>query len=800
MARLELTAGGTGDRWSRPVLRQPEQTSEEGIRLGDALGVLRRNLGLIALITAITTGGTFYFLSQQVPLYRATAVIRLTDARGALTGGIGGTDGEKLIGRGSDPLLSQLEVLKGRTVLGEVIDREGLRLASVPAVRIALSGSPSASTSTDTVQLHFTDGEVTAESGGQTTRAPYGAPLTVGGLTMVVPARPEVPEARVSVLPRDLAIDDLARNLAATPRGGTDAVEVQYTSSDPALAQRVVNTAISVFQSASADAAQQQSRRRRLFLQAQLSSVDSVLATMQNSLSAFRSENQVFSSRDKISTEQSGLMSLDVQLEELAADRKMYQTLLSQIAARGANRQDVVRTLVSSPGVASNPVVTQLYTQLVQYETARDSLMTGALGATVNHPDVQRLAALITSTQDRLIDAVRSHVSAVDARIAALSGLRARNAGEIATLPTTEAEEVRLVQQVETTQRMGDELRGELQRARIEEAVEAGQVEVVNAAPLPIKPLNAGRSLKLALGLAFGLFLGGGLAFAREHLNTTIRRREDVEDALQVPGLAVIPQISSGRGVKRFSVPMRLALPGRNGRSEPGSVGNRELVTVSDLQSSGAEAFRMLRTNLLFSQSVGGLKTIVVTSATPGEGKTTTSANLAATFAQQGMRALLVDCDLRRARLHRMFGIDLAPGLTEMILGHNPAQEMVRPTDVPGLWVLPAGTLPPNPAELLGGSRMKRALQLLSEQYDVVVLDTPPLMAAADAAILGAGVDGVVLVVRAGQTERGAAQFAMQQLHGVGARVLGAVLNDPDAQVPLYGGYYYYNYYATETA
>lgn len=223
------------------------------------------------------------------------------------------------------------------------------------------------------------------------------------------------------------------------------------------------------------------------------------------------------------------------------------------------------------------------------------------------------------------------------------------------------------------------------------------------------------------------------------------------------------------------------------------------LVAAAHTHSTGAEAYRTLRTNLIFSQAVQSLKTIVVTSASPGEGKTTTAANLAVTFAQQGMRVLLVDCDLRRARLHKMFNVPREPGLTELILDHEVPTEVIRGTPVENLSVLTSGTLPPNPSELLGGPRMERVLEVLREQFDMIVLDSPPLLAASDASVLGTKTDGVLLVVRAGQTERGAAQQAVQQLAVVGARVVGAVLNDPDAKVPQYGGYYNYEYYGEES-
>ena len=158
------------------------------------------------------------------------------------------------------------------------------------------------------------------------------------------------------------------------------------------------------------------------------------------------------------------------------------------------------------------------------------------------------------------------------------------------------------------------------------------------------------------------------------------------------------------------------------------------------------------------------------------------------------MRVLLVDCDLRRSRIHKMFSIPREPGITELILGQVEQDAVVRETAVPGLYVLPSGVLPPNPSEMLGGEKMKRTLASLTEAFDLIVLDTPPLLAASDAAILATIADGVVLVVRAGVTEAEAGQQAIAQLQSVGARVVGAVLNDHDSKLQQYGGYYNYEY------
>jgi capsular exopolysaccharide synthesis family protein len=258
-----------------------------------------------------------------------------------------------------------------------------------------------------------------------------------------------------------------------------------------------------------------------------------------------------------------------------------------------------------------------------------------------------------------------------------------------------------------------------------------------------------------------------------------------MERLLRVPGLAVIPQIASARRL----APLRLAGQGTNGNGRRALTGgSRDLIASTQVYSSGAEAYRTLRTNLIFSQAVQSLKTVMVTSARKGEGRTTVASNLAVTFAQQGMRVLLVDCDLRHPKLHTIFDLPRQPGVTQLVLDQADVGEVIRETSLEGLFLVPAGASPTtNPSDLLGSVRMGEVLEELGADFDIVLLDTPPLLATtAGTAVLGRQADGVLLVVRAGHTNREAAQDALQQLNAVGARVVGAVLNDSDVRMEEY--------------
>lgn len=791
--------------------RGEDAPGDETIDLRQLLSTLRQRVWLIAAMAIIALAGTAFVVLRQAPKYRAAAAIRLYDERQAVAGGIAGAALDQAMGRSSELLYSQLQVLRSRTLASAVVDRLGLRLRPVNGgLRYGLlqqvivpEGTPG-----DTLSFEFEPGEYQVRSGvGAPARAPYGVGVQVEGVQVMVPEPPGADAAQFVVRSQGEAVDWLLASLRAVPRERTNVVDVDFTADDPVLAQRVVNAVVEEFRAASVREAQQQASRRRVFVEAQLAQTDSVLAEAQAGLMAFQRREEVYSLEQKFMAQQSGQLTLDIRREELASDLGMLRTLLKRL--EGAARPDsALNTLISAPTVAQNPLVSQLSSQLAGYETELASLTTGSWGLAEGHPDVQRLSKLVAETRTRLVDAVASHVMALEARLNALDQLRARSALALKALPETGAEEARLRQQVQTIHKMADQLREEYQRARIAEAVEVGQVAILDAALAPGAQLDDHRGMKLGLGLLTGLLLGAGLAFLLEQMNTTIRGREDLEAALGVPGLAVIPHFDlPGAAAQAAGWAPRLrrllgaGQGGAGANRGSGNGGGVELVTMTDQRFGGSEAYRVLRTNLLFSRAGQRLHTLVVASAVPSEGKTTTTANLAVTFAQQGMRVLLVDCDLRRARAHNLFNLGREPGLTQMLIGAADAAKAIRTTDVEGLYVLPAGALPPNPAELLGSREMQELVERLKGEFELVIFDTAPVLVAADAAVLAKQVDGTVLVVRAGATDRGASQQALHQLRLVGARVLGAVLNDPDTSIKASGdrySYYSYKYYGEE--
>jgi capsular exopolysaccharide synthesis family protein len=652
----------------------------------------------------------------------------------------------------------------------------------------------------DTFYLAFSNDGFTVGNGTRETRLAYGDPYKAVGLRFAITAKPQVDKGILVLSPRELTIDRVLEKLRVSPREETDVVDVTYDDAVPEVAQRVVNILIGTFENVDVRQAQGEFRRRRIFLEEQLREIEPQLARAEQALASFRSRQEGFSARDRLQAQQTALVALDMRQEELSADRRTFASLLQRLQdSLAQGKHDELRTLISAPQVGVNPVIGQLYQQLAQYQATRDSLTTGPWRSAPGNPDVARLDQLISAAERRLVGAVRGQVATLDAHIEALSNLRKTNAAAIASLPRAQSNEDQLTRQVESNRTLADQLKLEYQKARMAEAVEAGQVEVMDWAPLPYRPLPRLRALRLLLGVLLGLSLGGGIALLRDSTNSRVRRRVDLEQEMQIPVLSVIPRITilsdGDRSLRRLSA----KLVSRNGsgadRIAHGSSQLAHAQTAAGFMSpAGSEAFRLLRSSLKWTQRDGSAKTLAISSALSEEGKTTTSANLAVVYALEGKQVLLIDCDLRRPRLHKVFHVPQSPGVAQVLrAGLDPATA-VRDTSFQGLSFLPSGRETDAIADFLGSDRMRALLAAVSEHFDVIIIDTPPVLGVADAVALGPLVDGVLMVVGAGTTDRHAVEQALSQLASAGARVVGAVLNDSRGEVERYDGNDYYGY------
>lgn len=302
----------------------------------------------------------------------------------------------------------------------------------------------------------------------------------------------------------------------------------------------------------------------------------------------------------------------------------------------------------------------------------------------------------------------------------------------------------------------------------------SNNIRPLDSALRPASPIEPNLRSSVVLGFALGLMLALALAFFVEFMDRSVKSQEDIEVNIGLPFLGFVPSVDLGTISERRP---------------------RDLYILEHPNSTVAECCRVVRTNILFCSPDKPLKTLVVTSSNPVEGKTMTVVNLGIVMAQSGHSTLIVDTDMRRPRLHKALGVSNENGVSRLIVGETDIDSAVKSTDVPGLYLLPCGPIPPNPAELIQTEKFAAMAKKLSERFDRVIFDSPPVMAVTDAAVLSRVVDAAVIVVRAGRTPRDSVVRAKQLIRAVNPNIIGVVLNDVNLKNPHYANYYQYYQY-----
>ena len=407
---------------------------------------------------------------------------------------------------------------------------------------------------------------------------------------------------------------------------------------------------------------------------------------------------------------------------------------------------------------------------------------------------VEQLKKQLAEAKARIVKNIATQYEVAKQREAKLSAALGQSKGEAIQQNRESIELNMLKQKLDTDRKIYDDLLQQSRRAGVESEFQPTNIRVVQSAEVPLSPVKPRRVLNLGLALLVGTALGIGLAFFREYLDNTIRTAEDVESIIKLPPLGAIPslQVLAKRRMLNY------------GQDEPaaqnGSLtlvhSNNELLSQHEQLSSFAEAYRALRTSLLLSSAEHAPRTIMVTSSYPAEGKTTIVANTAISLAQTDARVVVLDADMRRPRCHKILRLNNDAGLSSYLSGRAEIDAIIQKHAIQNLHVITAGPVPPNPAELLSSNRLRQLIEELSVRFDHVIIDSPPIINVSDALIVSPLVDGVVIVVKGGQTPREAVLRTKQALQDVNARVFGVVLNSIDLDADRYYYKYKYSYYS----
>jgi succinoglycan biosynthesis transport protein ExoP len=568
------------------------------------------------------------------------------------------------------------------------------------------------------------------------------------------------------------AIDTFLAHLTVAPIRNSRLVDLKYELTDAALATRVVNALAKNYIEQSLEYKFVASKEASDWLGQRLGEQRKQVEDAETKLQRYREQNDAISLKDRENIVVQKLSDLTTAVTQAKTERFQKEALYNQLQSLRGNAAQ----LDTFPAILANAFIQQQKVELAQLQTQAAQLGE-KLGP--NHPDMVKVRSAIQLSQAKLdgeigkvVQAVKNEYLTALAKENSLAGALNAQKGDALAMNRKAIDYGVLDREVQSSRQLYDSL---LQRAKetgVSTELKTSNIRVVDRAEKPLKPVSPQKAMNLLLGLLGGTVFACGLVFFFEYMDSRIKTPDEIKVHLGLPHLGLLPALS------------------------------RKAEDAYPLVNNGvppnfSEAFRGIRTNVLFSSAQEGSRSIVVTSTAPGEGKSMVASNLAISLAQAGQRVLLIDADMRKPKSHEIFAITQEPGLSNVLVGNAKASESVRKSTVSGLWVLPAGRIPPNPAELVGSPRFRDFIASLKDHFDWVIIDTPPVMAVTDAAVIAHHASGVLFVIGAEMTSRHAAKRALDQLEQANARFVGAVLNRVDLENH---GYYYSQYYRREYA
>lgn len=749
-----------------------------GVRLGDSVDVLKRR-GWIIVLSALSAGAVV-FVNEigRLPTYTAEVLLQQQRNRApleAFSGGFGAMVSPEFTA-------TQMEILRTRAVLAHVVDSLNLRVKVTSkaagterlfdVVEVGRT-APAADYRLELVDgrpqllIDETDDPIGGLEADNWVLGPGVRLHVAAGVDLATSV--EQPISIVVMLTEE-AIEDLSESLDIGAVRGTSLIRVRFTSPNPVLAADVLNTLTVSFQGYSARRAREEAVRRREFLGQQLIDLADSLRVEQGRLALYQQESQTIDPQLQSGTLAAALVEAQTNLRSFQFEQSVLEGLVRSLS-KGADGTQATFERMVALGSDLIPTGPTMYERLQDLKAERSRLTASQFGLTAMDPAVEPIDSLIAATQnemravaDQALGIIGDRVSDAEARVNQLSE-------DVGELPARAAMFARLEQRVGAVQNIFNVLAEKYYEARITEAVESGDVELIDPAIIPIRSDPAHRLRTIVFGFAAGLLVGLALALTLEYMDDSLRYPEQ---AAQAAGLAVIGRIPK-LSLKNGNVASVFRDRGENAGLE---------------EVEGAEAFRMLRTNLRFVQA-NGARVFCVTSPGPGEGKSIVALNLAVAMADQGANVLLVDGDMRRPKLHEFCDIPMEPGLSDVLLNQVIPAKPLKPTRYDRLSLLPCGIQVSNPAELLGSDTFQKLIAFARESFDAIVIDSPPVLIVTDAGVIAQTVDEVLLVAKLDQTHRSALGHAVESFRHLDIPMVGIVVNFVSSGAGYgYGSYY----------
>lgn len=715
---------------------------EPALHLRDLLRIFLKRKWTILAIFSVSALFSVVMTYLAPPVYRASTTIqierftpRVLDFKEVSPGESGDYWSD-----GSDFYFTNYELLKSRTLAERAVEDIGLRKGSAGGVDVPH----------DALEMPASKGNPISEALAWLRRGP--APVAVD------------PASR-----KDSAIiSAFQASLTVEPVRKSRLVRLHFDSTDPFFAAKAANTLAQSFININLERRFEASSYAKTFLEEKLLQTKAKLEDSERELVKFSRDSQIINIDDKQSTLGQNVQEYNAAVSKAEQERIRVEVLYRQ----SEDNPDALALVQENRGIAALRATkakldAEYQENLKVFKPAFPKML--ALKGQIDEVDKQ-IKAEIEDVRRTIRGGYRA------ARSQELA-LKEKLEGATQALLALQGRNIRysiLKREVDTNRTLYDGLLQRLKEVGVAGGVGINNISVVDKAQVPLTPFKPNLSKNLSLGLAIGLIVGLMVAWLLEYFDDSIRFADDVERETGAAVLGVIPRLKS---------------------IEPAALGRLAMEGHEDPSSAFSEAYRSVRTALQFSTPTGAPRRLVVTSSSKNEGKSTTALALAINFAQMGKPVLIIDADLRNPVVHKMLGIENARGLSNYLSSNMGPLEAVHRTQIPNLFAMTTGPLPPNPVELLSSMKLLALLSQFEEHFAHVIVDGPPVLGLADAIVLCNQVDNSVFVIESGRTRKGQAKAALKRLHQSGVHPLGAILTKIDAYHDIYGYHsYYYQY------
>ncbi len=778
------------ERLALPGATIPHATAAPGVVPRTVWGALRRHRWLILACLAAGLGIGFMLVSRIEPSFRAQASLQVSPPRPGLQSA---TPAVAVLE--DDNIATDILVLQSRTLAEAVVDSLRLQVTVAKpggARRSSLLAAMAVGPDVQPARYRFERREdlsfdvTDAESGASIGTFAPGAEVRIPeGELVLARTASRTPEFEIAIDSRQGATAAL---LSATdvsqPDRNASVVNIRHEGSDPELVRDVPNVLAANFIAMRREVHSTEARTTANFLRGQLGTIKAQLTDAENQLQSFREQEQVVDLPVEASTQVARQAQMQADRGMLESERASLGALINQ--ARNQTRRpgepSPYRQLVGFPSLLRNEAASEMLRSLTAVESQRAELLTRRKE---HDPDVVALTQRAQALEGQLASLVTTYQQGLASQVGSIDRTLGTFERRMDRIPGKQLAYARLSRQTRVLEETYGLLQTRLKEAEITQAVQDPRVRVVEAAELPIKPVGSHKGLLLGLTGIAGLLLGVGAGMVREYRDGTVHSRDDVQAATGFPVLGWVPRIAELKEAEKRPGALTAA------KRMLTSGGGTALVPAGALPllpggatgpSPAADAYEWLHRNLQFAEPDAEVKTLVVSSPLPGDGKSTSAAGLAVTLARRGLKVLLIDADLRRGTLSTRIG-SRKRGLSDLLAGNASFQQVLRTVDVGNgnaLHYIPTGVLPADCTRLLGSARAQALMEWLRQKYYLVILDTPPINVFADTAVLGGYADAVMLVARAGVTPFDALVECAEQCRRARLPVLGTLLNDID--------------------